>query len=299
MFKSYTQGRNLFGTLTKNTSTANLTYGDETANDAYGKICALKDWPFLHRLRTATTVASTTFVNLPYDVDQVESVFVTVSSTRYNPKPAPSRKFWDELHYSTQTSDTPEYWYVYNGQLGLWPRPSTAGNTISINARVRVISLSIADITSATITTLANGSTALTVSVGLTVQMAGFWIRPTFSTTANTGDGQWYEIASVTSGTVGALVRNYGGLSIAAGTAACTISQMPLLPEDFHDLPWLYAAYTYWHKETDPRADDLKKRYNEGLASLITKWSSPINDYVIDDGSDKTLENPNLFITAT
>src|SRR5574343_12574 len=114
--KSYTELRNDFGIDTKNTASANLSWGDRTMNSYHRRLLAKADWPFLKRLRTATTEASTTFVNLPYDVDQVESVFVTVGTTRYNPQPAPSRKFWDDLHYSVQTSDTPQYWFVYNGQ---------------------------------------------------------------------------------------------------------------------------------------------------------------------------------------
>lgn len=295
--KSYTTLRTAYGVDTKNTSTANLTKGDEWMNDFHRRLLSLADWPFLHRLRTATTVASTTFVNLPYDVDQVESIFVTVSSTRYNPKPAPSRKFWDELHYSTITSDTPQYWFVYNGQIGLWPRPSTAGNTISINAKVKPIDLNTADITTSTITTLANATTALTVSAGLTTQMAGFWIRPTFSTTANTGDGQWYEIASVTNSTTATLVRNYGGTSIAAATAACTISQMPLLPESFHDLPEIYATYRYWTKEKDERAAEFKTMYQEGITNLFQTYGVNDLSMVLDSGDDVSIINPNLTIS--
>ena len=296
--KSYTTLRNLYGVDTKNTTTANLSYGDEIMNDFYRKLLAKADWPFLHRLRTATTVASTTFVALPYDVDQVESVFVTVGTTRYNPRPAPNRQFWDRLHYSVQTSDTPQYWFVYNGEIGLWPRPSTAGNTISLNAKVRVIDLNTADITTTTITTLANASTALTVSAGLTVQMAGFWIRPTYATTANSGDGNWYELSSVTNATTGTLVRNYGGTSIAAGTAACTIAQISLLPEAFQDLPELFAAYKYWSKEKDSRAADFKSMLNEGISGLFNAYGFNDLSMVVDSGDDDaSIINPNLTIS--
>ncbi len=295
--KSYTTLRTDYGVDTKNTSTANLTYGDNRMNDFHRQLLAKADWDFLHRLRTALTVASTTFVALPYDVDQVESVFVTVSGTRYNPKPAPSRAFWDELHYTTQTSDTPEFWYVYNGELGLWPRPSTSSNVISINCKIRAIDLNTADITSSTITTLANGTTALTVSGGLSTQMAGFWIRPTFTTTANTGDGLWYELASVASTTAATLVRKYGGSSIAAGTAACTIAQMPLLPETFQYLPETYAAYRYWMKEKDDRADGFKKITQEGVDALFETYGVNDLSMVVDDGEDRALLNPNLTIS--
>lgn len=296
--KSYTQLRDLYGIDTKNTSSANLLYGDQMMNDFHRRLLVKADWPFLHRLRTAVTVASTTFVPLPYDMDLVESVFVTVGSTRYNPKPAPNRKFWDDLHYSVQTSDVPQYWFVYNGEIGLWPRPTTAGNVISLNGKIRVTDLNTADITSTTIATLANGSQALTVSAGLTTQMTGWWIRPTYSTTANTGDGLWYEISSVTNATTGSLVRKYGGVSISAGTAACTLAQMPLLPEAFHVLPELYGAYRYWAKETDSRAAEFKSMLNEGISDLFTAYGFGDLSMVVDDGEDdSTIINPNLTIT--
>lgn len=296
--KSYTTGRNLYGKWTKNTSTANLTFGDEAANDKYRHICAMKDWSFLHRLRTATTTASQQFVNLPYDVEQVESVFVTVSSRRHVPKLITSREQWDRINFTTSTvSDIPQYAFVYNGQIGLWPIPASSSNTISLNAKVRVIDLSVADTTSLTITTLANASTALTTSSGLTVQMAGQWIRPTYSNTANTGDGVWYELSSVTNATTAVLVRSYGGTSITAGTAASTISQMPLLPEAFHDLPWLGAASDYWYKESDlKRGAAFEKMYDKGLEALMSQYTAHITDLVLDEGIERQIINPNLLI---
>jgi hypothetical protein len=57
--KSYTIGRALYGTLTKNTSTANLALGDQIANDDYRALCAMRDWPWLERLRTLSTAAAT------------------------------------------------------------------------------------------------------------------------------------------------------------------------------------------------------------------------------------------------
>ncbi len=295
--ESYTTGRNLYGILTKNTTTANMTFGDSRANQYYRKILALRDWPFVHRLRTATTVASQQFVNLPYDVDQVESCYLMNSTTRYTPKLIASREQWDIINLNTSTtSDIPFYAYVYNGQIGLWPTPSAGGNTLYINAKIRPISLSIADITTTTITTLANGGTALTVSGGLTSQMAGMWINPTYSTTTNTGDGEWYEIASVASATTATLVRGYGGQSIAAGTAACTIAQLPLLPSPFQDVPWLLAAADYWDKEEDGRGDKYRSQATDAVATMQKQYGSGITDLVLDDGEGRRIINPNLTI---
>ena len=296
--KSYTTLRTLYGKDTKNTSTTNLTYGDEVMNDFHRLLLSKADWPFLHRLRTANTVANTTFVNLPYDVDLVESLFVTVGTTRYTPKPAPNRDFWDQLHYSVQTSDTPEWWFVYNGQIGLWPRPATSSNVISLNCKIRVTDLNIADYTAGTIVTATSGDeTVVGSSTTWTAPMAGRWIRITNSDTANTGDGLWYEISSITNTTNLETVRKYGGTSIVAGSSAYTIGMMPLLPEAYHFLPEAYGAFRYWSKEKDGRATTFKDMVTEGVSDLSKSYGFGNLSMVLDDGEDSPLINPNLVIS--
>lgn len=295
--KSYTTGRALYGTWTKNTASANLSMGDQIANDDYRHILAARDWPFLERTRTLSTVASTQFYNLPYDCDQVREVAVTVSNTRYVPKQSPDRAHWDMLNLSSFTSDIPEWYFVFNGQVGLWPTPATSSNTITITQKSRVIDLSVADYTTGTIVSVSNAGTAVVGSgTTWTERMAGRYIRFTYSDTANTGDGLWYEISAVTGTTTMTLVRAYGGTSISTGTAAYTIGQMPLLPEAFHDLPWRYAAADYWMKEDDERSGSFKTKHDEDVKELTRTWGSPTTDMVIDDGRDQSIINPNLVI---
>lgn len=298
--KSYLTLRTAYGVDTKNTSSANLTKGDEWMNDFHRKILSKADWPFLHRLRTATTVASTTFVNLPYDMDLVESVFVTVGTTRYTPKPSPSRAHWDQLHYNVQTSDIPEWWFVYNGQIGLWPRPASSSNVISLDGKIRVIDLNVTDYTTGNITTVATSGATTTVTGSTTVwtaQMVGRWIRITYADSALSGDGEWYEIASRTADTSITLVRPYGGTALAAASATYAIGMMPLLPEAFHDLPEIYASWRYWSKEKDTRAKTFKEMLDEGVKDLFTAYGYSDLSMVLDNGDDRVLINPNLTIS--
>lgn len=312
MAKSYTTGRNLYGTLTKNTATANLILGDQIANDDYRAICSAKDWPFLERLRTLITIASQQFYNLPYDCDQVREIAVIVSSKRYVAKQSPDRAHWDALNASSFTSDIPQWYFTFAGQLGLWPTPATAGNTINVTQKTLVIDLNMADYTTGTITstvTTAGVTTVTGSSVVWSSSMVGRWIRITNTDAAATlvGDGLWYEIASVPTSTTLTLVRAYGGTAIAAATAAYTIGQMPLLPEAYHDLPWIYATGQYWTKEADERGASYLAQhgsFGEGgqlatgrIAELIRNWSSPNADMVIDDGRDQEFINPNLIIS--
>ena len=311
--KSYTTGRNLAGTWTKKTDSTHLTYIDQIANDDYRHLCALKDWPFLERRRSISTTAATQFTNLPYDCDLVREISVTPtgSTLLYTPRECTSREEWDRLNLtSSYKADIPEWYFVFAGQVGLWPTPTSTGNTIYVAQKTRVIDLSAADYTTGTISAVTNGSATVTGSgTSWTSQMVGRYIRITYSDAAGTGDGLWYEIASVASATSLTLVRNYGGTTIAAGSAAYTIGQMPLLPEAFHDLPWMWAAGDYWQKEADNdgRATYFLNQHGQPpqgnlpatgrVKDLIVGYSSNTTGMVLDYGIDKDQPNPNLLIS--
>lgn len=294
MAKSYTKSRNTAGIWTKNSSTANLSYLDEMANDSYRHICAMKDWPFLEKTRNITTKASTQFYPLPYDCGQVREIAVILSTKTYTPKLAPSRAFWDQLNLVSFTSDYPEWYFVFDGQVGIWPKPATAGNTIVITQKTKVIDLQFADYTTGNITTAAT-ALALTTITGsgttFTAQMVGRFIQ-----IAGTGDLEWYEIGGYTSATSITLVRAISA-DFAAQTNSFTIGQMPILPEDFHDTPWKKAAQSYWEKEADPRAVPFANGFTNDILDLIHTWSAATTDMVIDDGEDQQIINPNLTIT--
>lgn len=298
--KSYSKQRALYARDTKNTSADNLTFGDEVMNDWHRQLLSKHDWPFLHRLRTKNTVANETFVALPHDMDLVESVFVTVASTRYTPKAAPSREFWDKLHYSSYNSDIPEWWFVYDGKIGLWPQPSTSDNVISINGKIRVSDLNVADYTTGTITSVTNGGTTVVAAgTAFTNAMVGRWLRITQDDTAESGDGIWYEIVSVTNTTTLELARAYGGSTIAAATKAYTVGMMPLLPEAYQGLPEIYGALRYWIKEGDAsRRKSFLELLVEGTRALFTSYSVNDLSMVVDLGIyQEQIINPNLTIT--
>lgn len=293
--KSYTTGRNLAGVWTKNSTAANLSYLDQTANDAYRHICAMKDWPFLEAARTLTSVAGTQFIALPYDCSQVREIAVvpTGSTTRYVPKLSPSREHWDQLNLSVVSSNIPEWYFVFAGKLGLWPTPVSAGNTIFVHQKCRVIDLQFADYTTGTITTAASvaGLTTLTGSgTTFTAQMVGRQIQ-----IAGTGDLEWYEIGGFVSTTAITLVRTISA-DFATQTNALTIGQMGLLPEDFQDTPWKKASQIYWEKEADKRSASFMNGYNADILDLIHTWSAATTDMVIEDGREARIINPNLTI---
>lgn len=288
-----------YGKATLDVSATNTTQGLSWMNDDIRRITAMGDFPFMHKDRTITTVADQQSYSLPYDLESVSSVKLQdAATTIYTPLPIQSQREWDLLNFGTTTSDALEYYQVKDGKIEFFPIPATSSNTITLNGRLRPVDLTTEDITGQTITTLTNGSKSLVLDAGLTAQMVGFWIQPTFTTTANTGDGQWYQIASIESATEATLERAYGGVSIAAGTAACTIGQAPIIPEPFHDWLVYMAAIRYWTLAPNAAklaefrilADEKQKEFD---AMYKTDVTDPVVSYGFEHEGFRV--NPNLY----
>lgn len=276
---TYTSSRNLIGNLTGDSSSANLTVMDVLLNENIRDIITQKPWGFREKTRTMSTVASQQFYNLPADCNKVVNATVTIGSYTYSPKRIKSRQEWDVLNQSsTSTSDIPQYYFVFGKTLGFYPIPSSATtNAITYSYLRDHKDLSVADYTIGTIVSIASGATTVTGSgTSWTSQMTGRYIRITHSDTANTGDGEWYEISSVTSATVLVLVSPYNGTSISAGSAAYTIGQTSMIPENFQMLPIHRTVEMYFtsiQPEQD-RAMKFKELYMEGLRRLQAEAGS-------------------------
>src|SRR5262245_5861621 len=130
---TYTGRRNMFGNLANTSTSATLTLADQLMNDSEKRILAARDWYFLNKQYTLTTLASTATYVLPAYTRIPQSVYVTVGSYRYAPKEVPTRAEWDRINEVVVTSDIPTHYFVYDGQLELFPRPASAGNTITFN----------------------------------------------------------------------------------------------------------------------------------------------------------------------
>lgn len=297
---SYSQALSLYQKFTNNTETANTTFFDIVYNERNRNVLSSEKWPFLERQSTKTTVADQQFYNLP-NLKKVINVKVTISNQVYVPTEAPDRYFWDRLNQSTATrSDTPEYFYVQNNQVGLWPIPSSAGNTITINHTLKQKDLTIADYTTGTITTATNGDETIVGSgTSWTAKMVDRWLRITDSNTANTGDGEWYQIDSITDGTNLELEAPYGGVSIAAGSGAYTLAQVSLIPEDYHLIPVYLATADFWSKEGDfNRATFYENKANLLLSDMKNMYLYKTDDPVIQESVGfKEIINPNLTKT--
>lgn len=299
--KSYTELRNLYGSLTNNSSTENLSLGDELIIDNIRIITAKRPWSFLEKTKTASTVASQQAYNLPFDYRKLIDVTVTIGSYKYTPKEAPSREYWDYINASTSvTSDTPLYYFIFNGQLNFWPTPaSSTSNAITYSYIRGFKNLSIADYTTGTIDAVSG--TAVTGS-GTTwaSPMIGRYLRITPTNVAtSSGDGIWYEISAVGSGTSITLTNSYNGTTLTTGAgAAYTIGEMPILPEEYQVLPVYRACEFYFSTKTEDlnRAQYFKRLYDEGYAGMINFYGRKTSNVVIGSTS-MPVQNPNNFLS--
>lgn len=296
---TYTTLRNRAGKWTKDSSSSHLTDLDSELNSEHRWILSSKPWPFLEKSYTDTTVASQANYPKPGDADKINTITVKVGTTIYTPRQIHSRREWDRLNMVTVNSDIPQHWFVFANEVHLWPKPSGAGNTITMYYRKRIRDLSVADYTTGTITTAVNGDeTIVGTGTSWTAGMADKWLRITHTNAANVGDGVWYEIDSITDGTNLELVAPYEGTAITAGTAAYTLADAPFLPEAFHELILYRPVAKYWYENEDA---DLARMYEGKFADnyglLVQNYLGETDDVVLDDGGRDDLINPNLTVT--
>lgn len=288
--RSYTTRRNTFGSLTANTATANLTLGDQLMNDADRYLTTKYFFNERSQVVPGGTVASQQAYDLPYNIKTLVSVYVSVGNIRYQLTEAPNRTFWDSLNFVPYTSDIPQFYYIYNKKINIFPTPASSSNVITLNYKCRLRDLSQADYTTGTVVATSASSVITGTNTVFNADMIGRWIQ----IAQPTGDGQWYEIASWTSPTVIGLVNQYQGTTTA--TTAYTIGEMPLLAEDYQDLPLYRALSIYFTSRVpDPtRAKFYTDLYAEGEARLDAEFGSKSWSVAITP-ADIEVNNPNLF----
>jgi hypothetical protein len=275
---SYTQQRDFYGKFTQDLSAENLDDGTLFMNEYLISLLAKTQWPFMETLdESLRTVADQQFYELPADYRRlIGKPYIVSGTTKYFAKRAPTREFWDKINQvSTTRSDFPQYYYIQGTTIGFYPIPATTDLVIGIPYERKQKALNIADHTTGTIVSIANGAKAVVGSgTSWNASMRGRWIRITASNAANVGDHEWYEIASVTDATNLTLVKPYQGASIAAGSSAYVMGQMSLLPEGFDRIPIFRAAADYWMIKNETRADSFTERADRLEQALMSSYGA-------------------------
>ena len=239
-------------------------------NETHGLVLNSYPWPFLETTKDLTTTVDINYIELPADIrnNQLTNVEYRVSSTEiYVPKPVYNHDYWTYLmSLGTSSSDSCQFYYVYDERIYLYPTPATSSLTVRIRARKEAQEMTQDDYTTGGILTATNGSAAIvgdTTPTVWTSGMAGNYLKITKAAATLKGDGRWYEIASVTNGTNLTLAKNYAGTSIAAGAAAYTIGELPLIPGAFQNL-LVYRPLAIYFMATSPAQSDRYWRLYDG-----------------------------------
>ena len=252
---------------------------------------------------TAIKTVGVQYYNIPADVSKIKNETINIGQLKYQPVPIQSRQEWDRINFLPYNSDIPNYTFIYNGTIGIFPIPSTTGNIVTFNYKCRVPDMSFQDYSTGNVTTMTAGSTAV-VGTGTTWNTVGgfpininvsYWnlflrVNPPY------GDGVWYPISqfnSDTSLTLGLPVVNAPNIT---ASSTYTIGQLPLLQEDFHDCI-VYGAlkvyYTTIVKDPDSfsKYDELYKERMELMKEYLGTKSVSVD---LEDVPQQI--NPNLFI---
>ena len=285
--------------IINNSASDNLLWGMEVLNDSIRYL--VTKYYFNERSYTVPngTVAQQQFYNLPPQVKKLINVTVQVGGILWQPRECPTRQYWDALNVVQYYQDFPSFFFVFNGKVGIWPTPASSSNVLTLNYKTRIPELSMADVTqttsSQTVAITTNTTTVTASGSAFKKWMADQWIYlPLSSTDASSGDGQWYQIDSVTSGTVLVLKNPYAGNSTTG--ASFTIGQVPILPEDYQDLP-LYRLGVIYYTTRMPdqaRATLYQGLYDAGEARLNEEFGSKTSSVELTD-TEAPIVNPNLF----
>ncbi len=233
----------------------------------------------------------------------MKDVTVTVGQLKFLPAPILTQADWDTINFLPYNSDIPQYYFIYNGLLNIFPIPSTTGNVITYNYKLRVADLSYSDYSTGTVAGT-KGSTAITGS-STTWNTVGTYPLNVDLTYANLfikidppkGDGIWYQIRSFASDTALTLVNPLVNNPVATG-ATYTIGQFPLLSEDFHDMLVHGALKVYFGsiKEDPDQYKMFDAMYKDRL-ELLSEYAGT-RQVNVDLGTQPNPTNPNLFIYA-
>lgn len=253
---------------------------------------------------TAITSLGFQYYTIPANISKITNDTITVGQQVFSPRFLQTRAEWDLINFLPYNSDIPSYCFIYGNQLGIFPIPSTTGNTLSFNYKARVPDLSIADVTTPGTVTLTAGSTAVvgvattfSVSLGTPTATDISYLNLYLRADPPKGDGVWYPILSITDATN--LVLANPAINTSSSGASYTIAQIPLLSEDFHDMLTYGALMTYFStiRKDAEQFKQFEMLYNTRLVLLEDYAGTKQIDVNLASSPQQT--NPNLFVMGT
>ncbi len=233
---------------------------------------------------------------LPENYGKFLRAYVKVGSNHYSASLIQSPSLWRKINFTeTSTSSFLQFVHIKRGtrdRFEIYPPPSTT-DTLTFDYLAKGADLSVADYATGTITTLANGGTAVTGSgTTWTSAMAGRYFKIT-------NNEQWYKIASFGTTTTLTLASEYQGIAISGGSDNYTIGQMPITPEDTHILPVYFALWKYFLFRKDrTQAREYRREWLNGIKDAIQDYANEEDSEVLYNDravTQRGVINPNYY----
>jgi hypothetical protein len=278
----FDQAQTICQTITSDSSAASLSFFNTMMNVGYKYALADLARAVTEKTKTGVTVASQQYYQMPPDFLWIKDITITIGSTIYPIVEIVDQEEWDYLNAIVQNSDLPSFFFVrpYFGvggaEIGIYPVPSSSGNTITI-----VYESSDHDLTAAAYTTgtvaVTNGSAAVVgTATAFTANMVGRY----FQIADPNGDGLWYQVAARADNSDITLINYYAG---ATGSGlGYSISEAFALPEEMQILPVYYALWHYYAmKENEKQMANYKQLFDLGLAQGKLRYGTKSRSNVI------------------
>lgn len=244
---------------------------------------------------------------IPANISKIINDTITIGQLKYSPAPVQTRAEWDLINLLPYTSDIPNYYFIYNGKLSIFPIPSTTGNVIQFNYKTRVADLSFSDYSAGNIAAAGASAGNVDVTGSSTSWLTGgtypqnsdigyynlnLKINPPY------GDGIFYPISKFTGETSLVLKLPIVNAPNISASTTYTIGQLPILQEDFHDMLVYGALKVYYSsivKDKD-KFQEFDSLYQERLQLLEAyAGTKSVN---VDLEEEPQMVNPNLFLYA-
>lgn len=125
--------KNLYGQLTGNTQTANLSFGQTLINQYTNEYARAYPTILAERTdETQYTIPSVQEYAIPPRIQKINTVTVTVSGFRWYPREVKSMQEWNKINMVANiSSDIPNYYFIYDQKLFLYPKPANGDYLIT------------------------------------------------------------------------------------------------------------------------------------------------------------------------
>ena len=279
--------------ITGDSTSATLTRFKRWGNQGYHLVLSELGRTHTEKTQTANTVKDQQFYTMPSETLFIKSVKVTVSSIEYPIEPIIDQDTWDIINAGvTGSTDIPSFYFVRPGfgvggtEVGIFPKPATANNTITIIYEAGDRDLNIDDFTTTTVT-VTNGDATITHSgTSFTAAMVGRYFQ-------TDDDRTWYRIASFTSTSSMELENVFEGAS--GSGQSYTIAEAFHLPEEMQVLPVYYAlGHFYDMRHDDSKSIKYRALFDKELRDGKRRWRHKTRGSVINNRRKFHLRNPNF-----